>query len=110
MVPGYHPAADWSNDRRSSSTHLPEGNTGQCSNRWPSDSPAAAANPDAHLTLQVAVPSLASKENCIANPQAKRPGKYGFGERLPVPTSSRRFDFRHENLGMEISRVICTYR
>jgi hypothetical protein len=30
----------------------------------------------------VAVPSLASKENCIANPQAKRPGKYGFGERL----------------------------
>src|SRR5580700_2633517 len=81
MLPGYHPAADWSNDRRSSSTHLREGNTGRCSNRWPSDSPAVVANPDAHLTQQVAVPSLASKENCIANPQAKRPGKYGFGAR-----------------------------
>jgi len=30
----------------------------------------------------VAVPSLASKEICIANLQANRLGKYGFGERL----------------------------
>jgi hypothetical protein len=43
----------------------------------------------------VAVPSLASKENCIANPQAKRPGKYGFGERLPYFGTLRRAPETH---------------
>ena len=88
------------------------GKTTQCSAHSLSDFPAVAATPNNHRDRAAVVPSLASQEKCTEKLQPTRPGKYGFGERIPfgVFAESSPSHFRNYSLGMGVfrERNFCT--